>query len=233
MAKCTGYDADEILARALDAALKVKRGEAIYERDSVVFNHIEYAWPLLSCLMWVAARNHGKLSVLDFGGALGSSYFQNRKFLEMLVEVRWSVVEQPNYVAAGVASIQDAKLRFYRSVKECLSETPPDVVLMSSVLQYLPDPYAALTEILDARVQTLILDRASYTNYGEKERITIQHVPASIYQASYPCWILAEDAVVALITRRGYRLVEVFDALDKFDSAATWKGHIFEKLPCV
>ena len=67
---CTGYDAGGILEKVLEATLKVKNGEAVYERDSVLFDHIEYSWPVLSGLMWVAARNNGRLNVLDYGGSL-------------------------------------------------------------------------------------------------------------------------------------------------------------------
>jgi putative methyltransferase (TIGR04325 family) len=38
---------------------------------------------------------------LDFGGSLGSSYFQNKKFLDALRLVEWNVVEQENFVATG------------------------------------------------------------------------------------------------------------------------------------
>ena len=60
---CTGYDSEGILEKVLEATLKVKNGEAVYERDSVLFDHIEYSWPVLSGLMWVAARNNGRLNV--------------------------------------------------------------------------------------------------------------------------------------------------------------------------
>ena len=67
---CTGYDAVGILEKVLEATLKVKIGEAVYERDLVLFDHIEFYWPVLSGLMWVAARNNGRLNVLDYGGSL-------------------------------------------------------------------------------------------------------------------------------------------------------------------
>ncbi len=41
--KCSGYDADNILSKVLEATLKVKREEAVYERDSVLFNQVHYA----------------------------------------------------------------------------------------------------------------------------------------------------------------------------------------------
>ena len=95
-AHCTGYDNDEILAKVLAASLKVKAGEAAFERDSVLFDEIEYVWPVLTGLMWAAARSGGSLNVLDFGGALGSSYFQSKNFLQSLPDLRWNVVEQPH-----------------------------------------------------------------------------------------------------------------------------------------
>ena len=56
-ALCNGYDNMEILEEELSATLKVKNGEAVYERDSDIFDHIEYSWPVLTGLMCAAAQN--------------------------------------------------------------------------------------------------------------------------------------------------------------------------------
>src|SRR4051812_118767 len=61
-AQCTGYDGADILDKVLMAAIKVKTGKAKFERDSVVFNHIEYDWPVLSGLLRAAARDEGRLN---------------------------------------------------------------------------------------------------------------------------------------------------------------------------
>ena len=37
-----GYDAVEIAEKVLASTLKVKNGEAVFERDSVIFDKIEY-----------------------------------------------------------------------------------------------------------------------------------------------------------------------------------------------
>ncbi len=193
--QCVGYNATTILSKVLDATLKVKRGEAAYERDSVVFAEIEYAWPITSGLMWAAAQNGGALNVLDFGGALGSSYFQNRAFLAALPSVRWSVVEQPHYVAAGRKYIQDESLRFYLSIDECCKENEPVVILLSSVLQYLPE----LDEVVDAinrsTASVLIIDRTPFNN-DDTDKICIQNVPDHIYKASYPMRILSTSTLL-------------------------------------
>jgi putative methyltransferase (TIGR04325 family) len=66
----------EALERLKDAYLKVKSGEAVYQRDSFIFDKIQYSWPLLSGLLWIASLNNSSLNVLDFGGSLGASYYQ-------------------------------------------------------------------------------------------------------------------------------------------------------------
>lgn len=116
----TGYDSEIILEKTKTALLKVKNGEAVYERDSVLFDKVQYAWPLLSSLMWVAAQAKGKLNVLDFGGSLGSTYFQNRAFLRRLSDVRWNIVEQPKYVEMGKKWFEDDHLKFYLRIEDCL-----------------------------------------------------------------------------------------------------------------
>ena len=189
-AKCCGYDAEHILAKVLDATLKVKRGEAAFERDSVVFDEIAYAWPVLASLMWAAARNGGVLNVLDFGGALGSSYFQNRKFLQALPEVRWNVVEQAHYVQEGQEHIQDEHLRFYLTIDACLAESQPNVVLLSSVLQYLESPDEIISLLTTVGANSLIIDRTPFS-LSEADKLVIQHAPASICAASYPMWIFS------------------------------------------
>lgn len=189
-AECSGYDAAEILAKVLDATLRVKRGEAGFERDSVLFDHVEYAWPVLSGLLWAAARNSGRLSVLDFGGALGSAYFQNRRFLQTLPQVRWNVVEQAHYVEAGRVHIQDARLRFYKTMAECLSEDRPNVVLLSGVLQYLPSPMDIIDGVSKLGAACLIIDRTPFSDLGD-DKLLIQQVPSTIYSADYPMWVFS------------------------------------------
>ncbi|GHV55461.1 hypothetical protein FACS1894216_17850 [Synergistales bacterium] len=50
-----GYDERSIFEKVLKASISVRDGEAVYERDSVLFDQIEYSWPLLAGLMWGAA----------------------------------------------------------------------------------------------------------------------------------------------------------------------------------
>jgi putative methyltransferase (TIGR04325 family) len=203
------YDAAPILERVAQATLRVKCGEAAYERDGVVFDQIEYSWPLLAGLLWVAARSGGCLDVLDFGGSLGSTYFQNRHFLAGLSQVRWSVVEQPHFVARGKKDVEDQVLRFYDTIEACQKERSPNVIVLSSVLPYLARPYELL-DGLRGKFQYLLVDGVG-VHAGERDHLTVQRVPEYIYPAQYPCWLFSEARLVEALTR-DYGLVSAFDA---------------------
>lgn len=183
-----GYDSDAIFQKVVTAARKVRDGEALWERDSVCFYHEEYNWPLLASLMHIAALQGGKLHVLDFGGALGSTYMQHRKFLDTLPDFSWNVVEQAHVVSCGQKEFSTNKLHFYSSMDDCFIDKNINCVLLSSVLQYLPDPYAFINDVLLKQPVALLIDRTPFLL--DRARITIQNVPEEIYKASYVCrWV--------------------------------------------
>lgn len=222
----TGYDSEKILKQVKSSTLKVKSGEAMYERDSLVFDEIQYAWPMLAGLLLVAARYGGKLSVLDFGGSLGSSYFQNRKFLSGLSEVHWNVVEQTNFVDCGQEFIQDDSLRFYSSIEECYLNEMPNVALFSGVLPYLSDWSGVLKTVFNKQIPMIVVDRTAFALESE-ERITLQTVPEYIYPATYPCRFLNEREFIRTFEEAGYYMVEQFDSLDHANIPSIYKGFIF------
>jgi len=229
MARCTGYDCRIILERTIAALTKVKYGEAAYERDSVLFDEIEYSWPMLAGLLWVAAQSGGTLNVLDFGGSLGSSYFQNRAILSRIRAVRWNVIEQSSHVMAGKERFEDDILRFYPDIAACVADTQPNVVLFSSVLQYLERPFAVLDQIKDLSCNHFVIDRTPFWD-GPKDRLCVQTVPSSIYPASYPSWIFSRQRFHVYLVE-GWRIMAEFDSLDSMMSPVetVWRGLILER----
>lgn len=194
-----GYDQSMILDKVKKATLQVKNGEALYERDSVLFDEVQYSWPLLTALLWVAARQQGRLHVMDFGGSLGSSYFQNRQFLQSLSHVQWSVIEQPNFVQTGQQFIQDHQLQFFYSPEECIQQKGiPDILLVSGTLPYLESPYTTLQQLISLGIPHLVIDNTPF-NPKKGNRLTVQYIKPAIYEASYPCWFLDYDQVKATI----------------------------------
>ncbi len=228
----TGYDDNVILQKVLESTLKVIKGDAAFERDSVAFDTIEYSWPLVATLTKTAAISNGNLNVLDFGGSLGSSYFQNRKFIKSISTLKWNIVEQAHFVKAGQDYVKDKSLSFYSTIDKCLLENQPNAVVLSSVLQYLENPEDILEKIDLINANSLIIDRTPISNRAE-DRIVIQYVPPQIYQANYPMRIFSREKLIELLAKK-WDLVAETPCLDGTFTLEkgfqfSFKGLIFEK----
>lgn len=211
-ARCDGYDDAAILERVLAATRAVRDGRAAFERDATLFEAPQPPFPLLALLLWAALHRGGSLSVLDFGGALGSSYFQCRPFLGALSRLAWTVVEQPHFVEAGRREIADGRLAFHATLEDAWAASPPDLVLLSGVLQYVPDPEAVLARIVERRPAFIVIDRTPL-NEADRDLLAVQQVPEGMGRASYPIRLFSRKALVAPLESR-YRVVAEFDAVD-------------------
>ncbi len=209
----SGYGTDEVLERVLVASLDVEQGRAVHERDSVTFDRIQYAWPVLASLLLSAAQHDGSLRVLDLGGSLGSSFRQNRRFLSSLREVSWAIVEQSAFVATGRKYFADDVLSFHESILSA-AETDPRTALVSSSLQYLGEPHEALSALSRTSVTSIIIDRTPVHD-GIDDVITLQHVPPSIYPAIYPARVLSLQRLHSTLVDCGWHLVEEFETLER------------------
>jgi putative methyltransferase (TIGR04325 family) len=226
-----GYNSANILEKCKTALLKVKNGEAVYERDSILFGEIQYSWPLLAGLQRVALESKGKLFVLDFGGSLGSTYYQNKDFLNTVDELKWSIVEQKNFVYCGKEYFEDEQLKFYYTIEECVLEHKPNVLILSGVLQYLEKPFEWIEKFVALKIPYIIIDRTTFVN-SERDILTIQNVPEGIYKASYPAWFFNMDHFKEQF--KDYETLASFDAHEGYiihlenGLTSTYKGFILK-----
>ena len=221
---CKGYDDADILKNVLASTLKVKLGEAAYERDGIIFNTIEYSWEALAGIMWAASRNNGQLCVLDIGGSLGTTYFQNKKFLDKINKVDWSVIEQKHFVDTGNEEFEDERLHFYHDFKTCMKEQKNDIILLSSVLQYIEKPYILLDNILQYNFEYIVIDKTPFSLDNE-DHIKLQVVSPNIYEACYPSWLFSEKSLIEYFTSNSYTLFEKFSDEDSLHAN---KNDLFE-----
>ena len=224
-ALCKGYSSETIINKTLQSTLKVKNGEAIFERDSYIFDKIQYSYPLLTCLFKIATEHNNKLNVLDFGGALGSHYYQNKEFLKPIHIEQWTVVEQPAYVNLGNEQIADDTLKFAYKIEDVKNA---NVLLSSSTLQYLEEPYIWAKRFINSGIDYILLDRIQF-NAEQRDRLTLQTVPPEIYDAQYPSWFLNEKKLLDLIQNK-YELILEFDStIDQANIPSYYKGFLFKK----
>lgn len=203
------YDDAAILARVLEAALSVKRGDAAFERDSVAMPDPEVQWSILGAL-GIARGMASPLKVLDFGGSLGSLYFQHREILQLLDLKSWTVVEQDHFVEAGQEFMSDGTLEFQLDIECATSSELPTLAIFSSVLQYVPDYIRPLQQVLAAHIPVVSIDRTFLTSQRDA-RVFMQIVPPRIYKGSYPCWLIPKDDILGLFSDAGYDVIAQYE----------------------
>lgn len=207
--RATGYDAAPILAGAIASARLVRDGHKAYERDTVTFDERRISYPLFGWLMFAMVRDR-VLRVMDFGGALGSLYYQHRFLFDAMPAFLWGVVEQAHFVDAGRSEFQTDTLHFYSDVDACMAEMQPNFVLLAGVLQYLQEPYAVLDYVLSLQLPFVLVDRTMAQRHGP-DQLAVQHVQPSIYPASYPVWMLDASRIEAVFAAHGYEVMDNFD----------------------
>lgn len=208
-AAAAGYGDAALVARLVEAARTARARPGSWEQDGVVRDAVPPDFPLLYALLRAAAAPAGRrLTVLDFGGGLGTSYRQCRPYLPTGLPLHWRVVEQPTLAAAG-SEFASEELRFFDDLEQALAHGQPDVALLSSVLQYLPEPYRLLERIAAAGVRNVVIDRHPFSL--QEELIVVQVVPRSLYAASYPSWLFNRTRFLSSVTRT-------------FDVVAQWDG---------
>jgi putative methyltransferase (TIGR04325 family) len=229
LSKTSGYNEGTILNKIKESVLKVKAGKAEFERDSVAFDKFEYSEEFLQGLKLTVKNN--SLSVIDFGGSLGSQYFQYKRFFEG-VEINWMVVEQKHFVETGNKEIANEQLRFFDTIEEALKFKPANCIILSSVLPYLKEPFQMIKKILSFNFNFIIIDRNPFID-SEKDLLTVQVVPESIYKASYPAWFFNEKKFYAAFSDKytiKQELNTPFTAPTIINGKkAVWKGAILIK----
>jgi putative methyltransferase (TIGR04325 family) len=230
-------DVSEQLDRKSATALQLRDAYAAQGAAPIAAKRT-MSWPVTATLMAAAARRGGRLAVLDFGGAFGEYFHQNAEFLKHLESVQWHVVEQPDLVERARRGHATAALHFHTELADALRAVTPDVVLLSSVLQYLPDPYGLLAELAAQKASFIAIDR-TLLGTSLPDVVGVQVVPANAYNPPLSRDLkLAMRFVNAMRMHQAltahYRLIDEFPSA--FDSAGdrpneyVFRGFIYERL---
>ena len=195
-----GYENTCIFEKVKNATLMVKEGKAAYERDGFLFYEKEYYLQLLAVLFEIFFE-YGECNVIDFGGSLGSTFFQNKdKLMKYIPRLKWNIVEQRHFVKWGKDNLEDEKLKFYYKiddVEKC------NVILFGGSLQYLKDYHSFLEQAAARNIKYLIIDRVTISN---ETWVSVEYAHEPIYEANYPVHIICEKELTQEMKDLGYQL---------------------------
>jgi putative methyltransferase (TIGR04325 family) len=204
----TGWDSPAIVEQAVSAALQVIEGKAAFERDSRPYDRIIYSPTILAALL-LAIERYRRLNVIDFGGALGSNYYQNIKLLRAAprTPVAWNVIERPALAKIGRDRFQTAELRFHDDLADL--EIEDAALLFTGSLQYVADAFGLLEQVV-ASLDIVALDNVLVWPQAE-HAVFVQHLDRTRFgQVSLPTWCFAKDRLAEWFTSHGFTLVELF-----------------------
>lgn len=115
-AECAGYDDSAIIDKVIDSIEKVRCEEAAWERDSYLFYEDKYTYKICAAILRCAVQNKDSIvRILDIGGSLGNTWFQNRKYLSDLMQLEYVVAEQDHFAEYGHKNLEDRVLKFIKS----------------------------------------------------------------------------------------------------------------------
>jgi putative methyltransferase (TIGR04325 family) len=208
--RATGWHDPRLDELALAAALQVKEGAAAFERDSRTYDRIFYS-PIIVAALLLALARYRRLNVIDFGGSLGSAYFQHLNLIRALpdVPVSWNVVERPALAKIGVARFQTSELRFHDDLAAV--QLDDAVLLFTGSLDYLPDAFGLLEQAV-GRIHIVVLDRILAWAQAE-HAIFVQRLDSRRFgPVTLATRCFAVDALIGWFFARGFTLVEQFGA---------------------
>lgn len=202
----SGYNDKKIFLKTKESFLKVLNKEAKYERDSVLFYSDSINYPLMTILSKIQKKKKNCLNILDFGGSFGSAYFQNKKILNNKKKFQWSIIEQSKIVNFFLNRNLNYNLKFYNSIRDYSRNNVADLVLMSSVLQYIKTPFILLDQLIALKADYLLVLKTPV--HEKSDQIKVQRVPDYIYKASYPIRIFNKSRLLNYFKINNYQLIK-------------------------
>lgn len=209
LADATGYDSPLVAQQVEEATLAVLEGRAAYERDGTAFQDR----PDLAIHGVLRQVLTPRATIADFGGGLGGLYINAPELFPQ--GCRRLVIEQTSMVAAGqgLASAHGLAIEFFDG-SDLRAIPSVDVLVISGVLQYLPDPWPLLNGLLhQLRPASVIVDRTSISRGPSRWYLQTNR---GYYKepVTYPMQVLERRRLLAAFT--GYRPVyqwhNAFDA---------------------
>ena len=169
--------------------------------SSPITDHTQGARQPLPLLIGLLQQNSPPIRILDFGGGLGTDYLVLRSNLKQDHNLEYHVVDHPAFCKIGDELFHDdTHITFSETLPS--APTPPDVVYMNSVLQYIDDFPATLRELCVLRAKFILLVRHAM---GQQDTFASGqvNVPGSLI----PYWLFNRRELISLLATEGYDVI--------------------------
>ena len=162
--------------------------------------YLQVASAFLSGLNPEKLKSETTIYVLDIGGGLGEYFFLIQDNLPNL-KFEWLILETPALCELAKSKHDDSSGVSWTDVLNDSSQTF-DIVLLSSVIQYVEKPFA-LIEVAMQKAPLLIFNRLPLSTNAHN-LVCIQRPGLLESKGSYPVHILSEQLFISYLSTRGH-----------------------------
>lgn len=188
----------------------------------------------MEVLAWFGiAQKTGPISVLDFGGGIGHTYYLCKNFFGDQAIRRWIICELESKVKILSDLVEKENLDFVSDVENL--NTDIDFVLISGTLQYTSEPFVILQKVLQLSPQYILILKTPY--WEKTTRLTKQlswkTQEGFSERQSYPFWLLNESDIMKLFEGRYKKLMDIpgrIMPVTKYGELK-YRAILFEKIP--
>ena len=209
----TGWETDIIFDKINQSTNQLEKKDGSFERDGEIISSTNQNFPLIYSLINSINIEKKELSIIDFGGSLGTHYKRYRQFINNGIKISWAIVEQKKYVDYAKKVNKNLELNFHYSISESLKINNYSTFFSSGTIQYIEKPYKLMDEIMEYNFSTIVFDRIFFLN-DVNDRICIQTVnPKLFYHASFSVWLFNETKFKKHMSKK-YTLILEFMSED-------------------
>ena len=198
LAKSIGYESTSVVEPVVQAARQLRNN--CEDTAFVTSRYQQVASGLLYCIAQSALEPSQPIRVLDFGGGGADYFYQFQKFAPYF-NFDWTVLETPALAEAMQRDLghDHANLRWVDSFEK--TSESYDVVLCSSVLQYVEKPFEVLDQLVK-KSQFLILNRLPLVDTAE-HFVAVQRIVTKRKRGSYPAHFFSESKFMQDLSQYG------------------------------
>ena len=201
--KVAGYESstsvDSIIESIVAARKNIAEADSLSSRDLQVISGISIAISELNI------DSQSVVRIVDVGGA-GGDYFFTLKRAMPNFRCEWFVVETPQLVSAiKNASLDNhSGIRWVESLEEI--EGRCDIALLSSVLQYVEEPYQLMTSVMEI-ANISVINRIPLTT-SATDQCAVQRVRSYGRRGAYPARFFSEKKFLHFLQTCGEVIVK-------------------------
>ena len=190
---------DEVYSNT--ARQKIKEILSQGSNSSPITDHTQGSRQPLPLLIGLLQQNSRPIRILDFGGGLGVDYLVLRSNLKQGQDLAYHVLDHPAFCKIGDELFHDdTQITFSETLPS--APTPPDVVYMNSVLQYIDDFPATLRDLCALRAKFILLVR-----HAMGQQRTFASGQSNYPGSLIPYWLFNRRELISLLDAEGYDVV--------------------------